>query len=172
MISDAIGKSNDAPPLRLLLPDGTVAAVIKSEPQGADCKLELLEGKKKRRLKASALPHGTADAQSGEVIENPIQFLRHAWCKATCERYEGWRLEDLINALPIEGLGPSTAVKLSSALGTWERFLAAIEHLRNIDVPERRDDIVHEQMEQAYLAGQGKQISRTPMSSFPVQASR
>jgi hypothetical protein len=167
MVSDAISKSPDRPPLRLLLPDGTVAAVIKSEPQGADCKLELLEGNKKRRLKASALPPGTANAQSGEVIENPVQFLRHAWCKATCERYGGWRLDDLINALPIEGLGPSTAAKLSSALGNWERFLAAIEQLRNIDLPETRDDIVDEQMEQAYRAGQGKEISRTPMSTLP-----
>ena len=111
MESDTTGKSLDGQPLRLLLPDGTTADVFESEPEGADYKLGLLAGKRKLRLKASALPPGTADAQSGEVIDNPVQFFRRAWCTAACVRYGGWRLEDLINALPIEGLGPSTAAK-------------------------------------------------------------
>jgi hypothetical protein len=168
MVSDATGKSLDRQPLRLLLPDGTTADVFESEPEGADYKLGLLAGKQKLRLKASALPPGTADAQSGEVIDNPVQFFRRAWCTAACVRYGGWRLEDLINALPIEGLGPSTAAKISSALGSWERFLAALEQLRKIEVPESRDDIFVEQMERAYRAGQGKEIS-APWADSPTR---
>lgn len=167
MVSDSTGKSPDRPPLRLLLPDGTVAAVIKFEPQGADCKLELLEGKKKRRLKASTLPSGTSDAQTGEVIENPVQTFRHAWCTAACERYGGWRLEDLLSVLPIEGLGPSTATKIASALGNWDRFLAAVEQLREIEVPVSRDDILGEQIERAGRVGEGEELSRTAIPALP-----
>jgi hypothetical protein len=172
MESDATGKSLDGQLLRLLLPDGTTADVFESEPEGADYKLGLLAGKRKLRLKASALPPGTADAQSGEVIDNPVQFFRRAWCTAACVRYGGWRLEDLINALPIEGLGPSTAAKISSALGSWERFLAASEQLRKIEVPQSRDDIFVEQMEGAYRAGQGKEISRTSIPALPGASAR
>ena len=167
MNSDATGKSLDRQPLRLLLPDGTTADVFESEPEGADYKLGLLAGKKKLRLKASALPPGTADAQTGEVIDNPVQFFRRAWCTAACVRHGGWRLEDLINALPIEGLGPSTAAKISSVLGSWERFLAALEQLRKIEVPKSRDDIFVDQMERAYRAGKGKEISRTSIPALP-----
>jgi hypothetical protein len=163
---EATGKSLGGQPLRLLLPDGTTADVLESKPEGADYKLGLLVGKKKLRFKASALPPGTTDAQTGEVIDNPVRFFRCAWCKAACARYGGWRLEDLINALPIEGLGPSTAAKISSALGSWERFLEASEQLRKIEVPESRDNILVEQMERAYQAGQGKN-SRTLIPGLP-----
>jgi hypothetical protein len=157
-------------PLRLLLPDGVTADVLELKPEGADYKLGLVAGKKKLRLKASALPRGTTEAATGEVIDNPVQFFRRAWCTEACARHGGWRLEDLINALPIKGIGPSTAAKISSSLGSWDRFLAATEQLRRIEVPESRDDIVVEQMERAYRSGQGKEISRMQISSLPGAA--
>lgn len=159
--------ATDKLPLRLLLPDGTSVDVLDYEPAGEDYRLTVSAGRRKLQRKASALPAGTADARSGEVIDDPVQFFRRAWCTAACTRHGGWRLQDLITALPIEGVGPATAAKLSAALGSWARFLAALEQLRNIDVPDSRDELVDEQMERAYRAGLGEVGSRNPMAALP-----
>lgn len=122
------------PPIK----DGTCVAIVELAPRGRDFGVKVCRGKNTRHTSISEFA-GYTCADTGEVLHDPIMFARDTWARRICGRFGGWPLIDLIDALPIDGIGRSTAECIARAMGSWERFMEALTQLKGIDVPETRD---------------------------------
>jgi hypothetical protein len=127
-----IGAYHSAPPIE----------VLEALPSGQGLRLVIRSDGILSRVAAGALRPRLADAESGEPIPDLLQYVRLRWARRICAAHGGWPLHRLIDALLINGFGPTTAADLARALSTWERFEKAIDQLCDAAIPESREAFV------------------------------
>lgn len=105
---------NEQPLATLIEPKGMRAhvEVIEAEPSWKDFQIKVCKGSNILHMRASALA-GFIDAKTGEILDDPVYFIRSLWAKDICDRFGGWPLEILLSALRIEDFGPVTSLAIA-----------------------------------------------------------
>jgi hypothetical protein len=129
----------------LTVPDRDSVAtleILDAFPSGRGLRLLVRRDGVCSRIGVGDLPRTVRDAESGEPIADPLQYVRSRWARRICAVHGGWPLHQLIAGLLVEGFGTTTAADIALALGTWERFDQAIDQLCEATIPASREEFV------------------------------
>lgn len=122
--------------------DASPIEILEAVPSGRSMRLLVRCDGVLARIALSELPAQLRDTVSGEPILDPLRHVLLQWGRRVCQARGGWPLHQLIAALLIEGFGVTTAADLALAMGTWDRFVTAIEQLCEADIPQSREGFV------------------------------
>ena len=160
--------------LTLTSPSGDVLTIFSAEPTtSGDFKLVAQHGSGRRiRTNARTLPRGLHDTVSGEIVTNPVAYIRDLWAASICKANGGWPLDVFVNALSIEGVGPAKAKAIAEALSSIENFVEAAKQASEIELPIDRDAIADMRMSREYVDGRNSSESNCDGFSVSVTIER